>query len=378
MSALPEPAPRQLPTRPVTVRNLLKAHDPDDEDDRSVAESLTGVPIAWIDRLLPTSPWRFLAVVIGIAAGTWLAGLALASNRLAYLTSHEWQIQPLVLAGHLVALRLFVTAGVNNFLEGTRHLGLTRDVAWSRVRHLLQPVAGLLSLAVAAPFCALDLWQLPTPGFREYLLVPEQGLTAVDGLMAAAWCAEWIINAYIWVLLVGFLVLTVQTVLKHPFVEPVDVVLVEKHFRPFLLISVQGATILVFFGLLNGLYVWYAQGDVSDYLGLGVTVVLLLTSFVPPWLLLRTRLEAQLRSEHKALGQKMIAMRHGQTAAPDQHSVEGLAQRVEEAVTMLRMSYLDRLRDELGKAEGRAVVMRLLVPTTTIVWKLVRPLIAGL
>lgn len=375
MSAVPEPV-RPEP-RPITVRSLLKAHDPeDDQDDRSIAESLTGVPAAWLDRLLPTSPGRFLAVVAAISLGTWLVGLILAGSKTAFLASHEWQIQPLMLAGHLVALRLFVTAGVTNFLDGTRHLGLTRDEAWARLKPLLQPLAGLLCLVVAAPFCALDLWQLPTAEFRDYLLVPAQGVTAVDWLMAAAWCAEWILNAYIWVLLVGFLALTVQTLLKHPFTAPVDVVLVERHFRPFLLISVQGATILVFFGALNGLYVWYAQGDVSDYLGLGVTVVLLLTGFVPPWLLLRSRLESQLRGEHRALGQKMIALRHGPAAGPEQDRVESLAHRLEEAVTMLRMTYLDRLRDELGKAEGRAVVMRLLVPTTTIVWKMIRPLLS--
>ena len=160
--------------------------------------TLEGLPVAWIDRLLPRQPVRFLAVVVGLASCVWLAGLLLASDRGAFLASREWRIQPLFLAGHLIALRLFVTVYAGNYLRGARHLTILPDEALRWVLRGLRPVGGIVALLVATPFCVMDLSLLYSEAYRQYLLVPAQGIGAVDLLLAAIWCAEWIVNAYIW------------------------------------------------------------------------------------------------------------------------------------------------------------------------------------
>jgi len=38
---------------------------------------------------------------------------------------------------------------------------------------------------------------------------------------------------------------------------------------------------------------------------------------------------------------------------------------------------LERLQQELGQAEGKAILLRLLAPATTVAWKFLRPLFLG-
>jgi hypothetical protein len=43
-----------------------------------------------------------------------------------------------------------------------------------------------------------------------------------------------------------------------------------------------------------------------------------------------------------------------------------------EVVAMLRIDYLDRLQQEMGKAEAKAVLLKLFAPASAIIWKYAR------
>jgi hypothetical protein len=342
------------------------------DDESRFADSLDDLPVAWIDRLLPRHPKAFMMVVVGVACGVWLLAFGVASNRSAFLMSREWQIQPLFLAGHLVTLRLFVTCYSRNYLRGAQYLDMSTASATKLALNVLGPWGGLAALALAAPFCFLDIASL-----KEYCLVPDAGVGFVDVIQAGVWCVEWAINAYIWVILVGFALLLTWTIRNQMFRDPLQTVIQLKQYRPFLLMSVQGSTTLVFFGALYGLYVWYADGDISDFIGLGVTMVLLLVCFVPPWLLLRQRLEKELKRQQEVLSRQLLHVQEESHSSASDASAD-LRQRLDEAIAMLRITQLDRLQQELGRAEGRAVVMRLLIPLSTVLMKVLRPLLLGL
>jgi hypothetical protein len=358
----------------MTTAHALAEHEADPSlfDERSLGVSLDTLPAMWIDALLPRRPRLFLWVVFGVAGGLWLLGWASASDRDAFLLSREWQIQPIFLAGHMIALRLFVTCYARNYLNGVQYLDIPLPVAKRWMLNLLRPMGGAVALAFAAPLCLYDIVSL-----GQYCLAPEQGIRAVDVLLCFVWCMEWVLNAYIWTILVGFACLASWTIRRHVFRSPLQTVIQLKQYRPFLLMSVQGSTILVFFGALYGLYVWYADGDLSDFVGLGITLVLLFGCFVPPWLLLRNRLEGEVRRQHETLGRQLLGIQTARTEMSTQ-ATEMLAQRLEEAIAMLRITHLDRLQQELGRAEGRAVVMRLLIPVSTVLVKVLRPLLLGL
>jgi hypothetical protein len=333
-----------------------------------------------VDRLLPRSPRPFIAVVGVIALGSWLLGLLLAADRARFLASREWQAQPLFLACHLIALRLFVTVYVRNFRAGAAHLDMPGAEADRRVYALLRPLGGAVALVVAVPFCISDFNYLYSKAYRELAVGPAGAVGAADLLMGVIWCVEWILNAYIWVLLVGFLVLTLRVLKQYPFRAPVEIVLHEKRYRPFLLMSVQGATILLLFGMVYAAYVWYAEGEATDYISLGITGGLLLLGFVPPWLRLKNGIDRAVQRETYALRDRLCGSNRDQAGVAEGKGaidLSGLAGRLDDIWTMLRVAYLERLQQELGQAEGKAILLRVLAPATTVAWRLLRPLFLG-
>ena len=82
-------------------------------------------------------------------------------------------------------------------------------------------------------------------------------------------------------------------------------VLHEKQYRPFLQMSAQGATIVLGFFLVNVVYTWYAGAEISDYIGVGVTLVLLVVGFVPPWMLLTAKVDRIVSDEMSSLRQRL-------------------------------------------------------------------------
>jgi hypothetical protein len=345
-----------------------------DREEKMRPLSLERVPWAWVDRILPAHPRPYLVAIVGIALGCWAIGYLLALDKGTFLAAHEWQVQPLFLATHFVCLRLFVTCYTRNFLAGAARMDLPEGEAVRHIKQMLGPTGGAAALLIAAPFWAysyfVSLAKVNDPWAGE-------GLTAIKLFMLLIWCVEWLLNAYIWVLLVGFLVLTMRTLWWHRFRAPIEQMLHEKHYRPFLMMSAQGASIVLFFTAVNGFYVWYAQGDYSDYAGLAVTGLLLLLGFTPPWFQLKNNVEKAVNQEMFHLQEKLVkAMcRQADGAAPV--TVADLSERLDSALAILRTSYLERMHRELGRAEGKAILLKLLAPLSTIAWKILRPMTLG-
>jgi hypothetical protein len=335
------------------------ASSPAISEDRLRAISLEGEGQALIDRRLPRRPRAFLVTVILLAAGCWALGLALATDAGGFLASREWQIQPLYLAAHLVTLRLFATAFVRSFLAGIGHLDVAEGAARHRMWLVLGPVGTLAAAVAAAPFCAFD-----------YGVAGEGVGPAADWLLYAMWCAEWFIMAFVWVMVVGYMLLTHWAVAKHRFRAVIEVVLHDRQYRPFLQMSVQGATIVLGFWIINIVYVWYSGGELSDYAGAGLTLVLVVAGFLPPLLELRGKVSHAVNEEMASLRKRLdrLITRAAPSAAASAATARELEERLDEALVMLRISYLEKLHAQLGQSEATDIVIKLLVPLTTVAW----------
>jgi hypothetical protein len=374
-----------LPDETAVVTPAPATTPPPPDSDVPPLSLQGGPPLAWIDRVLPRRPSTFLAAVFGIAAACWLLGLLLANDRARFLQTREWYAQLLYLPAHLITLRLFVTLYVRNFLAGVAHMNVPFGLAARGMRLVLGP-AGLLALVLAVPLCASDYRDLTGEKYKDSLVGPltaeavpgdpdaPHAVGPADLLMWVIWCVEWVVNAYIWVLLLGFLALTMYVLRWFSFRESVEVVLHEKHYRPFLLMSGQGATIVLGFAVVNGLYIWFAGGDITDYIGIGVTIGLLLLGFGPPWLQLKSTVERVVNGEIYKLRGELIAG-HRRQAALEKQGVAAppdLTTRMNEALVLLRMDYLDHLGRQMGRSEGAVLILKLLAPTATIGWRLFR------
>jgi hypothetical protein len=339
------------------------ASSPPVSHDRLHTVSLEGEGEALIDRWLPRRPGSFLVAVVLLAAGCWALGLALATDAREFLVRREWQIQPLYLAVHLVTVRLFATAFVRSFLAGIRHLDVAEAAARHRMWLVLGPVGALVAAVAATPFC-----------FYDYRYLVESGGEGVgpaaDWLLLALWCAEWLMMAFIWVMVGGYMLLTHWAVSRHRFRALIEVVLHDRQYRPFLQMSVQGATIVLGFWIVNILYVWYSGGELSDYGGAAVTLVLVVVGFLPPLLELRGKVSRAVSDEMASLRSRLdrLLTRAAPAAAGAAPAARDLEQRLDEAIVMLRISYLEKLYAQLGQSEATDIVLKLLVPITTVAW----------
>lgn len=352
--------------------------DPEDDDDVASKFSLEGTRTGFIDRRLPRRAGPFVAVSIAIPLCVWALALLLARDRARFLRSADWLAQPLYFTVHLVVLRLFVTTYTRHFLAGVEHLDLGEGDALRSVARLLGPRGIFAACAVAAPFIWLDLVHLSGKTFLEG---PDaQGsvghIAASDHLLALLWSVEWVINAYVWVLLVGFSFLTIRTLEKHRFKAPLEIMLHEQHYRPFLRMSSQGASILLAYTAATAAYVFLSKGETTDYIRLWLTAGLLLMSFVPPWVRLKARVARDVREETHRLAARVFAARRNLEAVDDHKppvTMEELGARVDVALSILEIEHLESLYRDLGRSEGKAILLRLLAPLSTVVMKVLRP-----
>ena len=337
----------------------LAATPPPDPDD-----ALAPAPI---DCVLPRRTVSFYALVLGLLLGCWLLGLALAPSMPRFLQSLEWHIQPFFLAAHVTALRLFVRLFERKYVAGAAELDMPVGRLRHDIRRILGLQGGLLAVAIAVPFCLLDYRYLVSDSYEK--LGADQTLHAIDYVMWAIWCVEWLINAFIWVTLVGFLVLSYRALRTYRFRAPIAVVVQEQRYRPFLQLSSQGATIVLGFACVTAFYIWYAGGAVSDFLGLGITGLLLVVGFVPLWLLLSAKVKGSIRNEIEALRRNWPAPLENEArdGAPERRSVE---ERLDEVVALMRAWQLERLQLDLGRSEAQALAVRLAAPAATAGWQL--------
>jgi hypothetical protein len=323
--------------------------------------SLEGEGDALADRLLPRRPGSFLLMVAAISVISWLAGLLLAERPEVFLADSEWQAQPFYLAAHFVTLRLFATAFSRTFVAGTAHLDIAPELVRHRMWLVLGPVGASVAAVIAAVFSLLDYPLLLEPGRQS----PGHD---TDILLFAVWCAEWFLLAFIWVMVVGYMVLTSWVISNHRFRESIDVVLHDRHYRPFLQMSAHGATIVLGFWVVNIAYALVTGAVFSDYAGAIITLAFVVVGLVPPLLQLRGKVNDAVGEAMAALRRRVSARPRADAGAAAADDPRALQDRLDEALVLLRMSYLERLHGQLGQSETADIVIKLLVPATTMVW----------
>ena len=321
-------------------------------------------------------PRGFLMLALLATLLCWSLGLLLAPDKKRFLSSPEWHYQPFYLAAHIVTLQLFVLVYRLNFNAGINNLDLGADAASAHIERVFNPVTFALAAVVAAPFCTLDYFYLYSDRYQK--MGQDGAVRAIDLLMWLIWCAEWYVNALIWIVLVGFLIKNSIVIRRHRFKSPIEVVLHERHYRPFLRMSAQGASILFGFSVATVIYIWYTGGEITDYVGLVVTGLLLIIGFLTPWLLLKSKVDKAVHQEMFNLRQRLARdmqrsseQRSRSPSATDfgTSQARSLEQRIDEVHGMLRITFLEQRHGTIGNTEAKAVLLRLMAPMVTIAWQ---------
>jgi hypothetical protein len=124
------------------------------------------------------------------------------------------------------------------------------------------------------------------------------------------------------------------------------------------------------FWIINIAYVWYSGGELSDYTGAAITLLLVVIGFLPPLLELRAKVSGAVNAEMASLRRHLdrLLTQTAATASAPAATVRDLEDRLDEALVLLRISYLEKLYTELGQSEAMDIVVKLVVPITTVAW----------
>jgi len=329
-----------------------------------------------IDSILPRRIGGTIALAIVVAVSAWLGGLALTPSIPAFLASPEWQVQPIYIATHIIAVRLFVHVYTRGFERGVSYFDVPETQAHAFVDAVLGFPGAIAALSVAMPFVALDFLYLFSDRYES---IGGAGVLPIDYLMWGVWTVEWFLNAFIWVVLIGFLVNTWWVVRNHPFRAPIEIVLHDRQYKPFLQMGAQGASIVLAFTIITVAYIWYTGGEATDYVGLGITAVLLVVGFLPSWLLLKRKVQHAVEEETLAMRRHLLrnldladVERGPLTLAGTSKGDRSLEHRLDAAVAILRISYLENRHQSLGASEARAVLLRMLAPAASVGWQVAK------
>src|SRR5262249_50632174 len=134
-------------------------------EDELAPISLEGERRAPVDRLLPRRPRPFVIAVLLLAIACWVAGLVLAEDTYAFLTSREWQLSPLCSPAHSITLRRSAPMFPRRYLAAVAHLDMPTARGRRGFQLVMRPVATLIALSVALPFmvCGSQLVSFTKP-----------------------------------------------------------------------------------------------------------------------------------------------------------------------------------------------------------------------
>jgi hypothetical protein len=350
----------------------------------------------WLDRAMPSGAMRYFVAAFLICTVVWLIALGIRlveagtgnfwADVWLFIKSKQWQLQPLLLFVHFVCLRLFKGIYGRGFDKAFTHLDVLPDELEGFKRWFLGSRVNLFAIAIAAPFIIWDFVFFATGekfyetiygAESEYLLLIDEGSRTIEAwFMLGVWTFEWLMYGYYCYLMISG-ALVVRSILKrHDFVDPVDLVLTERQFRPMFNVIAQAGSLVFFFGLIHLAYMLYTKSADSDIAGLIVLVMLLSSGFGITWGAVRGELKGNVLAALTELEKSYRAGREKLATMVDTPGIEDDVQRIQVQLKMQlalqQLDYLQTKYESLGRKEFLGLVFKMLAPVGSVLARIIR------
>lgn len=242
---------------------------------------------------MPRSALRFLLAVAAFSLGLRGLGYLFAANFHAITSSHDWSYHAFWLPLHLLLARYAsvvfsrnVSTSIDNAAESER-----TEIADS-IGLIVSYKGMLAALLLVTPFIVLDGYAAIDYVRENYVL---QRNAAV--LIPLIWLVEWVATAQIWLYVLGSILVN-SKVLKESCIAGRHVdVLMNGHLRAPLQCGLENGFIILVYGLSTIGYVWYANGQLSDYLVLLISTLMVMACFMVALAQLKAGLRKSLNAE---------------------------------------------------------------------------------
>jgi len=255
--------------------------------------SLTRPELCHFD-LMPQGGRGFLVSLLALSLTLRAVAWLLAPDPGAILASHDWMYHTFWLPLHLILARY---AGR---IFG-RHAQDLQATASPKVRpQLAARIAAVVSfrgfvgsLLLVSPFALLDLGA--GVAFVEEHFASQGQASALIPLI---WMVEWFATAQIWLYVLGSIYITPLGASVGNLRGRYREVLLHGQGRESILAGLENALVILAYGLTTIGYVWYAKGQLSDYLVLGISTVLAIVCFFTALVSLKSSLRQLLDERH--------------------------------------------------------------------------------
>lgn len=239
---------------------------------------------------LPAAPARLFVACVPLVLALKGCAYVLAFDKAAILASRDWLYHAFWLPLHLLLAR----CASGNFARHVQaaEAGLRpalRDEFARRVEAVTSPRGLLGAMLLVAPFAFLDA---------------RAGADFVDGhfdsqgyaaaLIPLIWMIEWAATALVWLYVLGSIYITPLASHQENLRDRHLDVLVHGRGRESIQAGLENALVVLIYGLSTIGYVWFADGQLSDYLVLGVSTVLVLACFFTALVRLKSGLRQSL------------------------------------------------------------------------------------
>jgi hypothetical protein len=247
---------------------------------------------------LPASPGSFMLLALGMSIGFRALGYLLCNDPAAITGSRDWIYHAFWLPLHLLLARhaaIVFSRNVDNCLAFA--VPARAQMLRARAASVTSGRAWLASLLLIVPFVFLD--GMAAVGYVQDNF-ETQGRAGM--LIPCIWLIEWLATAQIWLYVIGSIHFNSAVLADENLLGRHEEVLLAGEARAPLLCSVENALITAVYGLTTVGYVWYADGQMSDYLVMGLSTLLVLVCFCTALL----QLKAVLRRSLDAAGVRYL------------------------------------------------------------------------
>ncbi|MCF6228948.1 MAG: hypothetical protein L3J82_09895 [Planctomycetes bacterium] len=381
------------------VEKVLHSSPTDDEDDIFSAENFEQVQNRWwLDRAMPGHVGSYFIAAVAVCTAVWFVGLGLRLLALSsdsyplgeaawdFVKDRQWQMQPLLLFVHFVALRLFKGIYSRNFDRSFTPLDIGPKRLESFKKWFLGLRVNFYALAVATPFVVYEIIYFSTnPDFYADVFGTDSPILAhIDTntrtveayFLLLLWILEWVMFGFYAYLIIAGAYVVRKILRKHDFKDSVDLVLTERQFRPMFNLTAQAGSIVFVFAVIHTGYMLYTKSAGSDIAGLITLVILLGVAFGMTWGAVRRELKGNVQAACTGLEQSYREAREKLSGMVDVPGIEDDIQRIQVQLKMQlalqQLDYLQTKYESLGRKEFLGLIFKMLEPVGSVLARLIR------
>lgn len=234
-----------------------------------------------------------------LSSGFWVAGYLLAPDASAFLRNDSWLYQIVWLPAHIVCGYLAVCI----YRVALASCGSEKELSpvgfMPYLNYLFRKF--LIATAAVLPFLVMD-------GIEGYDMVLEEfsSMGRSGWLLMTVWVIEWIATGVLWVHVLLTLKLNFDFFNENYVRNHLESLLITAKDVPLLTAGVENSLVILLYAAATFGYIWFAGGELSDFVALGVSAIFVLLAFLGSMLHLKIKINRALDDLYEEHLQRLL------------------------------------------------------------------------